>query len=158
MKPLLLSLKPVYADLVFRGLKTAELRRRITKDVEGRDVFIYVSSPEQTLRGGFRVDKVWEDTPEAIWREVKHLAAVDEATFASYYEGRSKAFALSIAYAWEHKHALSLSDLRTKFPGFVVPQSWRFLTFREYRSFSKMKKVVVGQRQSRSQVPTRKAA
>ena len=29
MRPLLLSLKPRYADLVFEGLKTAELRRRI---------------------------------------------------------------------------------------------------------------------------------
>lgn len=158
MRPLLLSLKPVYADLVFSGLKTAELRRHITRDVEGRDVFIYVSSPEQKLRGGFRVDKVWEGTPDAIWREVKHLAGVDEATFASYYEGRSRAFALSIAYAWEHKHAVSLSDLRKRFAGFVVPQSWRFLTAGEHRSFSKMKRIVVGPRWSRSQVSTRRAA
>ena len=158
MIPLLLSLKPIYADLVFSGLKTAELRRRITKDIEGRDVFIYVSSPEQRLRGGFRVDKVWEGTPDAIWREVKHLARVDEATFASYYEGRSKAFALSIAHVWKHKHALSLSDLRTKFEGFVVPQSWRFLTADEHRSFSRMKRVEVGHRRSRSQPSTRKAA
>ena len=143
MTPLLLSLKPAYADLVFSGLKTAELRRRITRHAEGRDVFIYVSSPEQRLRGGFRVDKVWEGTPDMIWREVRHLARVDEATFASYYEGRSKAFALNIAYAWQNKHPLSLATLRSKFPGFVVPQSWRYLTRDEHRSFSRMRRLFV---------------
>ena len=143
MRPLLLSLKPVYADLVFSGLKTAELRRRIAKDVEGRDVFIYVSSPVQMLRGGFRVDKVWEDTPEAIWEQVKDFAKLDEATFASYYEGRSRAFALKIAYAWEYKRPLPLAKLRAKFVDFVVPQSWRYLTFQERRSFSRMKRVAV---------------
>ena len=145
MKPLLLSLKPHYADLLFSGLKTAELRRRMAREIEGRDVFIYVSSPERVLRGGFRVDKVWEDTPEVVWRKVKHLARVDEATFESYYKGRSKAFALNIAHAWEHKHPLPLADLRRKFANFVVPQSWRYLTAEERRSFGKMKRIAVGE-------------
>ena len=154
MRPLLLSLKPIYADLVFSGLKTAELRRHITKDVEGRDVFIYVSSPERKLRGGFRVDKVWEGTPDVIWEEVKHLAQVDEATFVSYYEGRSKAFALNIAYVWEHKHPISLANLRLKFPGFVVPQSWRYLTPDENRSFSRMTRTSDASAMHRSKLPS----
>lgn len=157
MRPLLLSLKPVYADLVFSGLKTAELRRRITKDVEGRDVFIYVSSPVQMLRGGFRVDKVWEDTPEAIWEQVKDLARLDEAAFASYYEGRSRAFALKIAYAWEYNRPLPLAKLRAKFIDFAVPQSWRYLTFQERRSFSRMRRVAV-RRQIASEPMQQKAA
>ena len=42
-KPLLLSLKPRYADLIFAGRKKAELRRRIASGIEGRDVFrIYI--------------------------------------------------------------------------------------------------------------------
>ena len=143
MRPLLLSLKPVYADLVFKGLKTAELRRHIAKEVEGRDVYIYVSSPERRLRGGFLVDRVWEGSPETIWREVKDFAQVDRATFASYYEGRSRAFALSIAHAWEQRHPLSLATLRSKFVDFVVPQSWRYLTAAEHRSFSRMARLPV---------------
>ena len=140
-----MSLKPHYADLVFRGLKTAELRRRMAREIEGRDVFIYVSSPERILRGGFRVDKVWEDTPEMVWRQVKRLAQVDEATFESYYRGRSRAFALRIAHAWEHKHPLTLSDLRRKFGNFVVPQSWRYVTRHEHRSFCKLRRMAVSE-------------
>lgn len=157
MTPLLLSLKPVYAELVFKGLKTAELRRHIAREVEGRDVYIYVSSPERRLRGGFRVDKVWEGSPDAIWQEVKHLAQVDRATFASYYEGRSKAFALSIAYAWEHRHPLSLATLRSKFADFVVPQSWRYLTAAEQRSFTRMARLVVGEASGSSDIVRRAA-
>ena len=62
-KHLLFSLKPQYADLVFEGLKHAELRRRITPDMKDRDVFIYVSSPIRQLRGGFRVGHVWQGVP-----------------------------------------------------------------------------------------------
>ena len=157
MRPLLLSLKPVYANLVFSGLKTAELRRRIAREVEGQDVFIYVSSPEQRLRGGFRVDKVWQGAPEMVWQEVKHLAKVDEATFESYYRGRTTAFALSIADAWECKRPLALDNLRRKFPNFVAPQSWRYLTSCERRSFSKMKRMDVGEQSMRKPL-ARKAA
>ena len=55
IQPLLLSLKPRYADLIFAGRKKAELRRRIASGIEGRDAFIYVSSPVKQLRGGFRI-------------------------------------------------------------------------------------------------------
>ena len=157
MRPLLLSLKPVYADLVFSGLKTAELRRWMPRELKGRDVFIYVSSPERVLRGGFRVADVWQGTPDDVWDRVKDLARVDANTYNAYYEGRSKAFALSIADAWEHKNPLGLEKLRSKFENFVVPQSWRYLTASERRSFSKMKRMAVGE-QSMRQPSVRKAA
>lgn len=143
MKPLLLSLKPVYADLVFSGLKTAELRRWMPREVKGRDVFIYVSSPERMLRGGFRVADVWQGAPKDVWHRVKDLAKVDASTYNAYYQGRSTAFALSIADAWEYKHPLALEELRRKFGNFVVPQSWRYLTPCERRSFGKMKRVPI---------------
>lgn len=145
MRPLLLSLKPKYADLVFSGLKTAELRRWMPAEMKGRDVFIYVSSPERVLRGGFRVADVWQGTPNDVWDRVKDLARVDASTFNAYYEGRSTAFALSIADAWEHKYPLNLEDLRSKFKNFVVPQSWRYLTAGERRSFGQMKRVPINE-------------
>ena len=41
--PLLFSLKPRYANLVFKGLKKFELRRRGLTLMRGRDVFVYVT-------------------------------------------------------------------------------------------------------------------
>ena len=148
MRPLLLSLKPLYADLIFSGLKTAELRRWMPPEVKGRNVFIYVSSPERALRGGFRVVDVWQGRPDDVWDRVKDMAHVDASTYNAYYQGRSTAFALSIADAWEHKSPLGLETLRKKFGKFVVPQSWRYLTPCELRSFGKMKRVPIGEGES----------
>ena len=73
LPPLIISLKPCYADLVFKGLKKVELRRRIASQINGRDVFIYVSSPDRELRGGFRIGQVWKGSPDDVWSIVAEL-------------------------------------------------------------------------------------
>jgi len=140
MKPLLLSLKPRYADLVFQRLKEAELRKRIIPSLENRDVFIYVSSPERQLRGGFRVGNVWRGTPGQIWKQVSKIAQVDKCDFDAYYAGQKIAYALEIKDVWEYANPASLETLRNRFPDFVVPQSWRYARPEECRSFRNMKK------------------
>ena len=138
-KPLLLSLKPCYADLVFGGLKKAELRRRITPHITNRDVFIYVSSPIMALRGGFRVGEVWHGPPEKVWRMVSELAGVNKLDFDTYFEGQTIAYALEITEVWTYSQPISLDTLRGKFSNFAVPQSWRYVRTDEYQFFQKMK-------------------
>ena len=131
-KPLLLSLKPCYADLVFLGLKKAELRRRIPS-IENRDVFVYVSSPVRCLRGGFRVEHVWSGSPGEVWKEVEGLARVERREFDAYYAGRSVAYALRISEVWEYDEPVHLEVLRRQLSDFVVPQSWRYVKPEESR-------------------------
>ena len=140
LQPLLISLKPRYADLVFEGLKKAELRRRILACTQNRDVFIYVSSPVMELRGGFRVGQVWQGSPEDIWHEVSKLAKVTRQDFDTYFEGSTIAYALEIKEVWEYQKPVSLNTLRNRFPNFVVPQSWRYAKPEECRSFRNMKR------------------
>ena len=138
-KALLLSLKPIYAELVFKGLKVAELRRRIPC-MENRDVFIYVSSPARQLRGGFRVGHVWKGSPEEVWNEVSDLAGVDKQEFDAYYTGSSIAYALRIEDVWEHDEPIDLDVLRDRFPRFVAPQSWRYVRSEEYAYLKTMRR------------------
>lgn len=140
-KHLLLSLKPQYADLVFQGLKGAELRRRIIRFMENRDVYIYVSSPVRQIRGGFHVGEVWEGTPEKIWRKVSDLAKIEKSDYDAYYANQKIAYALQITNVWEYKNPVGLHTLRKRFPGFVVPQSWRYVRHAEHRSFQRMKRL-----------------
>ena len=140
-QPLLLSLKPDYADLVFKRLKEAELRRRITSCMENRDVFIYVTTPVRQLRGGFRVGQVWSGTPEEVWRQVSKLAGVHKRDFDAYYAGRTVAYALEITDVWEYKNPVSLNTLGNRFPDFVVPQSWRYVRPQEHRLFRRRKRL-----------------
>ena len=134
--PLLFSLKPCYADLVFERLKEAELRKRITLYMEDRDVFIYVSSPVMELRGGFRVGQVWSGSPKEVWNKVSELVGIDKRDFDAYYAGRTIAYALEITDVWEYKTPIDLNVLRNQFPNFVVPQSWRYVRPEEQRSFN----------------------
>ena len=138
--PLLMSLKPSYADLIFAGQKTAELRRRALLEMKGCDVFVYVTRPVMMLRGGFTVGEVWCDTPDRIWETVSDRAKVDKADFDAYYAGRPIAYALEITSVWEYVNPVSLAALRSQFQDFVVPQSWRYAKPAEYQSFRRMER------------------
>ncbi len=138
--PLLFSLKPHYAKLVFGGLKKVELRRRILTGIEGIDVFVYATSPVRKLQGGFRVGKVWTGTPEKIWGVVSKSACVEKPDFDAYYAGRDVACALEITETWEYSNPMGLSALRDTFQNFVVPQSWRYVKPQERQSFLRMER------------------
>ena len=120
-------MKPCYADLVFSGAKTAELRKRIGTHMEGRDVFIYVTSPVRQLRGGFRIENVWSGSPEEVWDLVSDKVGISRRDFDDYYNGRTKAYALKITHVWEYVDPFELATLRGLLKGFVVPRSWRYL-------------------------------
>ena len=140
LRPLIISLKPCYADLVFEGLKKVELRRRIASQISDRDVFIYVSSPVRKLRGGFRVGQVWEGSPEAVWSIVAELATLDRQEFDAYFQGQTVAYALEVTNVWEYQSPVGLSWLRDRFDDFVVPQSWRYAKTEEHELFREMER------------------
>lgn len=138
MTPLLFSLRPRYANLVFDGIKKFELRRRGLTLMRGRDVFVYVSSPVGKLRGGFRVGEVQTGTPEKIWGVVANSACIEKADFDAYYAGRDIAYALEITEVWKYSEPMSLSELRETFQNFVAPQSWRYVKPEEHKLFLQM--------------------
>ena len=136
LRPLIISLKPCYADLLFEGLKRVELRRRIASQLSDRDVFIYVSSPVRELRGGFRVGQVWEGRPDDVWNIVAELATVDRKEFDAYFNGQTVAYALEVTNVWEYEDPKGLDWLRSRFGEFVVPQSWRYAKPEEHEDVS----------------------
>ncbi len=140
MTPLLFSLKPRYANLVFEGLKKFELRRRGLTLMRGREVFVYVTSPVGKVRGGFRVGDVQTGTPDEIWTLVANGACIEKPDFDAYYAGRSIAYALEITEVWEYSDPVGLSKLREIFQNFVVPQSWRYVKPEEHELFLQMER------------------
>ena len=138
--PLLFSLRPRYANLVFDGMKKFELRRRGLTLMRGRDVFVYVTSPVGTVRGGFQVGEVWDGTPEEIWDMVANSACIEKPDFDAYYAGRDIAYALEITEVWEYSNPLGLRELRGMFQNFVAPQSWRYVKPEEHELFLQMER------------------
>ena len=144
MMPLLLSLKPRFAELVFMGEKTVELRRRIASTMTGREVFIYVSSPERMIRGGFRVADVWSSDPETVWSEVASRAGVAKAEYDAYYKGCGIAHALALSDVWAHEAPVEIEGVRRALPGFRPPQSWRYAKGRELEWLRRFKLSATG--------------
>ena len=110
--------------------------------MEGRDVFIYVTSPVMQLKGGFRVGEVLSGTPEEIWDIVSEDAGVDKPEFDAYFAGQSTAYALKITNVWRFENPVGLTKLRDLFQSFVVPQSWRYVRPEEQLSFQEMRNAI----------------
>ena len=126
-KILLLSIRPQYAEKIFSGEKTVELRRTKPSVEAGDLVLVYTSSPCCALTGAFVVASVVTGTPEVIWRKCGSKARIERNAFNAYYEGAKSAFAIAIERAWTFDRPVTLLELRRRMKGFHPPQSYRYL-------------------------------
>lgn len=126
-KILLLSIRPRYAEKIFSGEKTVELRRTKPRIEAGDLVLVYTSSPRCALTGAFVVANVMTGTPEVIWRKCGSKAEIEREAFNAYYEGAKSAFAIGIERAWTFDRPVTLRELRRRMKGFHPPQSYRYL-------------------------------
>lgn len=118
----LMSIRPMYADAIFDGTKTVELRRRRPSFKSGARVLVYSSSPHQQLQGTFEVAGMVSASPESLWEQVGSRAGVDRPTFDAYFAGCTVAYAIEIANPRRIKPAKL---------GMRPPQSYLFLRSRE---------------------------
>lgn len=138
-RPLIVSLKPRYADLVFSGEKKVELRRRMPQELENRQVFVYVSRMRMAVCGGFRIGNILRGAPDEIWEQVAHVACLDRESFDAYYADVETACALEITDVWEFESPIDLNTLRKQFGSFVAPQSWRYANDDEREEFHRVR-------------------
>jgi predicted transcriptional regulator len=133
-KTLLLSLRPRYAELVFAGTKTVELRR-VRPRVQRNDwIFVYVSTPVKALTGAIQVADVIENRPSTLWGKVRNGAGVTRRQFDEYYEGALKAYAIVVNAALLFREPVELGRIREVWPGFQPPQSYRYLDVEQRKS------------------------
>lgn len=128
---LLISVHPKYADKIFAGEKTVELRKVRPKVTSGDIVLLYASSPTMALVGGFEVDSLIENTPAALWNKVKKSAGLTKDEFSDYYNGSSNAYGIFIKKPWYFETPMALQNLRKKLDGFHPPQSYRYVSMQE---------------------------
>ncbi|MHB8463745.1 MAG: hypothetical protein ACYDH6_22495 [Acidimicrobiales bacterium] len=114
--------------------KTVELRRSTSRISAGSIALIYASSPQRALVGAMRVQDVVTGSPATLWRDCGHRTGLCHAEFNSYLAGASKASALLIDEVCAFPRAVTLSALRSRWTGFVAPQSYRFLEADEARA------------------------
>lgn len=127
--PILLSVRPQYAEKIFEGSKTVELRRVRPKYInKGTLVLIYVSSPVKSLSGAFKIDRIVEKTPSKLWGMVHKKAGVTRKEFNAYYKGVSIGIGIFFSEFFPLSKPIELQDLKQKTSAFHPPQGFRYAT------------------------------
>src|SRR6202050_1248336 len=76
----LLSIRPPYAEAIFRGEKRFEFRRAICrKSVDV--VVVYITSPTSLVVGEFDVTGVISDSVEDLWNRTRRHAGIERELF-----------------------------------------------------------------------------
>jgi len=118
----LLSIKPRYAEAIFRGEKRFEFRRVIFRQTV-KVVVIYTTSPVSRVAGEFDVEAIISDSVEGLWKRTKHCAGIDRQRFLDYFAGRKVGYAIVIGSVRRYTRSL---DLLRRF-GIRPPQSVAYL-------------------------------
>ena len=124
---LLLSIRPKYANKIFEGTKSVELRRVRPNIQSGDLIMVYVSSPVKSLQGILEVDYVIEGELDKLWEQVHAYAGVTRDEFDDYYKNTPTGFGIFLKSVKKMSNPIGLDKLREKFGNFHPPQSYRYM-------------------------------
>lgn len=126
---LLLSIRPSFADKILDGIKKVEFRRRHPRQIKiGSTVLIYASSPTCALIGFAVVYAIDEASPKEVWDKYREVAGIDHCQFRDYFAACGRAIAIRLRKPVRLDSAISLNDLRGKWPGFHPPQQFAYVS------------------------------
>lgn len=127
MTGVLMSIKPVFAEAILSGRKTVELRRRAPRTKPGDLVLIYETSPTMAVVGVALVEGVETRKPTRLWKRVQSSSLISQKQFAKYFADCEVGTGIHLAHPVRFERPVHLHQLRQSTPGFLPPQSWRYL-------------------------------
>jgi len=128
-KVILLSVKPQYADMILKGVKSVELRRVKPKYIEkGSLILLYASSPVKSIVGAFSVDSVAQEPLDKLWEMVKNKSGVTYKEYMKYFKDVKKGVGIFINDYWKLHKPISLDFIKQKMVSFYPPQSFMYTT------------------------------
>jgi predicted transcriptional regulator len=128
---LLVSIRPKFADQIFSGTKTVELRRVRPRVAEGDLVIVYASGKTKALVGAFLVGELVAEAPAKVWSRFGSSTGLTRMEFDEYFSDVDTAYGIGIAQTWQLPTPISLSTLRKLRQGFRPPQGYHYLPFAE---------------------------
>ena len=71
MKPIMLSIKPKYAQAILLGKKNWEFRRNTGHEFKHNNrIYLYATAPISKVVGYFEIGFIWHGGVEKVWKEV----------------------------------------------------------------------------------------
>ncbi len=125
----LMSIRPKYAEAIFRGRKRYELRKLsgLPPIPEGSVIVVYSSGKVKKIIGEFRVGRVIIDVPERLWPVVSRPGLGIGQDAYAYIRGSKRAMALEVRDPRLYPRPVSLEEIRRIIPGWMPPFSYKRL-------------------------------
>jgi predicted transcriptional regulator len=132
----LISIYPEYAEAIFRGDKTVELRRRIPGIKSGTKMWIYATKPVGAILGYAIVGDVSKGPPKKMWEIFGDNTAIKREKFDNYFSNSSVAVCITLTGINEG-NPLSADRFKTVRSQFHPPQLFTRLSMEESAFLSK---------------------
>lgn len=127
-RSIVISIKPEFADLIFSGEKSVELRRAIPKDVpSSTEIYIYASSPIQSIVGKAEIKRVEAHPLNKLWEKIGDKAGISVDYFNKYFDGKEVGYGLVLNNVKKFSSPFHLRSLKKHF-NFHPPQSYMYTT------------------------------
>jgi len=141
-KFLFISIKPEFANKIISRTKTIELRKIKPKVSLGDYVLIYATVPVKSVIGFGVVKSVIDTTPELMWENHSQQLGIDKSRFDAYYSQTQRAVGIEISAVCKIPNKIYLDDIKSFFPRFSPPQTFRYLSkfgaLRTYKLISEL--------------------
>ena len=133
---IVLSVKPIWADLIMSGRKTVELRRRFPMLSSGPvTALLYSTRPVMAMVGTVQIKETVILPPDQpFWSQVVDCAYVTEDQYRAYFDGATVASALFLGTVTALRSPIPLGQLRSS-AEFSPPMSWRRAKHAEVDSY-----------------------
>ncbi|MCU0420676.1 MAG: ASCH domain-containing protein [Cyclobacteriaceae bacterium] len=119
----MLSIKPEFADKIFKGSKKFEFRRSIFKNPNITKIVVYASSPVQKVIGEFEIDHIMKLQLNELWQKTSRHSGISEDYFYQYFGDKEHGFAIKIKSVKKYKRPLCI---RRDFD-LTPPQSFAYI-------------------------------
>lgn len=125
-KALLLSIKPEFAEKIFSGRKTIELRKSAPKVKKGDLIIIYSTNPVKAVIGICKVSDIIRLSPKKMWQSYKLQLGIDKKRFDAYYEKYEMAIGIKLTSICLLQSEIKLHKIKKAIPHFQPPQTFRY--------------------------------
>jgi predicted transcriptional regulator len=121
-EPVLMALKPEFYELIWRGLKTHEFRRRFLEDRPVR-WFVYLNAPVSRLAAVIDLGPAVVEVPERIAAIAEAARPGNGGSVLEYVRDLDRAFAIPILRVTEYP-GVPVAELRAELGAFHPPQGY----------------------------------
>ena len=133
-----LPVRPKYATAILEGRKKVEFRKTNFRRQPNKAI-LYSSMPCGKIVGWFEIKGVEDWEPDVAWNLYGKAGCVHKLVFFDYYKSKTLSYVIEIGEVVELNPHLPISEYKKLNRGFVVPQSFCYLSEREFETIAREK-------------------